>query len=156
MATDSTSMKRLNELHPSVRQSAIDAYTEACKVTPVGVHPLITETLRSYERSNELYAQGRTKPGSIVTNAKGGSSWHNFALAIDFVLVINGKMSWVVDENWMKVIKVFQKHGWKSGLYFNTIKDAPHFEKPGLLTLSAARLKYAAKDFIPGTKFIRI
>jgi peptidoglycan L-alanyl-D-glutamate endopeptidase CwlK len=32
---------------------------------------------RSNEEQDELYAQGRTKPGNIVTNKKGGESIHN-------------------------------------------------------------------------------
>jgi peptidoglycan L-alanyl-D-glutamate endopeptidase CwlK len=40
---------------------------------------------RTYTEQNELWSQGRTKPGSIVTRARGGESQHNFGLAIDFV-----------------------------------------------------------------------
>lgn len=39
---------------------------------------------RSVEEQNGLFAQGRTKPGKIVTNAKGGQSLHNFGCAVDF------------------------------------------------------------------------
>jgi peptidoglycan LD-endopeptidase CwlK len=42
--------------------------------------------LRSFEDQDELYAQGRTKPGNIVTNARGGDSLHNYGLAADFVI----------------------------------------------------------------------
>jgi len=156
MATDSTSIRRLNELHPDIRQDAIDAYTLACKITPVGVHPLITEALRSFERSDDLYAQGRTKPGNIVTNAKGGNSMHNYALAIDFVLMVNGKMAWDVNENWMKVVKCFKDKGFTWGGNFRSIKDYPHLEKTKGNTLSQLKFKYANKDFIPGTKFINL
>ena len=128
MAEDLISINRLKQLHPKLRDKAIEAYREAVRVTPVGVHPFITETLRSFERSDELYAQGRTKPGSIVTNAKGGSSYHNFSLALDFVIQKNGKMDWTINKDWMKVIEIFEKYGFKSGLYFKSIKDAPHLE----------------------------
>lgn len=128
MAIDIKSIERLNTLHPKIRQKALDAYKEAVRITPVGVHPYITETTRSFKRSDELYAQGRTKPGQIVTNAPGGSSLHNYSLAIDFVNQINGKEVWKVDDNWMKVVNVFKRYGFKSGLDFKSIKDAPHFE----------------------------
>jgi len=156
MATDKTSLDRLNKLHPDVRQSAIDAYTEACSETPVGVHPFITETERTFQRSDDLYAQGRTKPGSIVTNAKGGDSLHNYNLAIDFVNQVNGKASWNVDANWMKVVEIFKNHGWKWGGDFKSIKDYPHFEKTMGLTLSQIKAKYKAKDFISGTNYINL
>jgi peptidoglycan LD-endopeptidase CwlK len=42
--------------------------------------------LRTFECQDELYAQGRTLPGKIVTNARGGDSLHNFGLASDWVL----------------------------------------------------------------------
>ncbi|SVE43245.1 uncharacterized protein METZ01_LOCUS496099, partial [marine metagenome] len=44
----------------------------------------VVHTLRTYAEQDDLYEQGRTEPGKIVTNARGGKSWHNFGLAIDF------------------------------------------------------------------------
>ena len=41
---------------------------------------------RSYAEQDRLYAQGRTEPGDIVTNAKGGQSNHNFGIAWDIGL----------------------------------------------------------------------
>ena len=41
---------------------------------------------RTYAEQDALYAQGRTKSGAKVTNAKGGFSLHNFGLAFDFGL----------------------------------------------------------------------
>jgi len=52
-----------------------DALIEACVAQ--GITIAITEAYRSIERQNQLYAQGRTTPGKIVTNAKGGQSYPN-------------------------------------------------------------------------------
>lgn len=49
----------------------------------LGLRPVVTETRRSWQRQNELYAQGRTAPGRIVTKAKGGESPHQYGLAAD-------------------------------------------------------------------------
>lgn len=125
---DLVSENKLLLLHPLIRGKAIAAYKKAVKITPVGVHPFITETFRSFARSNELYAQGRTKPGKIVTNAPGGSSYHNYGLAIDFAIEVNGKPDWTVNENWMKVVECFKERGFFWGGDFRTIKDYPHFE----------------------------
>ena len=129
---ETKSIERIQTAHPKLRALLLKTYQEAVKATPVGVHPYIDEVLRTFKRSDELYAQGRTKPGPIVTNAPGGTSLHNYGLACDFHLQINGKDVWPnspeKDVNWMKVIKIFEKAGFKSGLYFKTIKDAPHFE----------------------------
>ena len=40
---------------------------------------------RSIAKETELYAQGRTTPGEIVTWAKPGTSAHGYGLAIDVV-----------------------------------------------------------------------
>ena len=39
---------------------------------------------RTWDEQNGLYAKGRTAPGPRVTKARGGYSWHNFGLAVDF------------------------------------------------------------------------
>lgn len=46
----------------------------------------IGECLRTVEEQNALYAQGRTKPGAIITNAPGNSysSMHQWGVAFDF------------------------------------------------------------------------
>jgi peptidoglycan L-alanyl-D-glutamate endopeptidase CwlK len=46
---------------------------------------------RTYREQDAIYAQGRTKPGKIVTKAKGGQSNHNFAIAWDIGIFIDGK-----------------------------------------------------------------
>jgi len=55
-----------------------------------------THTLRTHAEQDKLYAQGRTVKGSIVTNARGGQSYHNYGLAIDICLLSKDgtKVSW--------------------------------------------------------------
>ena len=67
-----------------------------------GIDALITCTYRSNAEQADTYAQGRTKPGRIVTWAKPGESLHNFigpdgkpsSKAFDFVVLRNGKIIW--------------------------------------------------------------
>lgn len=47
------------------------------KAAQSGIQIKIISGLRSFAEQNELYAQGRTKPGPIVTNVRGGYSNHN-------------------------------------------------------------------------------
>lgn len=54
----------------------------------------VFEAFRSPERQRELYSQGRSKPGPRVTNANAWSSYHQYGVAADFVLYIDGKWSW--------------------------------------------------------------
>ncbi len=59
-----------------------------------GIDILIYCTLRSIDEQDELYKIGRSKPGVVVTNARGGDSWHNWGRAFDFVPLIGGKPQW--------------------------------------------------------------
>ena len=154
---DTVSLKRLNQLHPLVKDLAIEAYNEAVKLTPVGVHPFITQTMRTFEESDALYAQGRTKPGPIVSNVKGGRSFHNYGLAIDFVNKVNDQINWTVDANWMIVVKCFKQRGFKwGGDWTGSLIDYPHFEMSfGLSTLKLLA-KHNSNQFIAGTKFVVI
>lgn len=43
----------------------------------------VVSALRSCAEQNAIYAQGRTTPGPIVTNAKGCMSWHVHGRAVD-------------------------------------------------------------------------
>lgn len=126
------SLERLNTLHPKIRKIAIAAYNESVAKTPKGVHPYIDECFRSFAKSDALYAQGRTTPGKIVSDAKGGSSFHNYGLALDFHLQINGKDIWPANyranKDWMTVVNIFKKYGFKWGAEFNNIDDYPHLE----------------------------
>ncbi|MEK8215487.1 M15 family metallopeptidase [Paenibacillus sp. FSL L8-0463] len=129
------SHKHLIGLHP-VLAAATVALIERCYAR--GVNIIITQGLRTIEEQNALYAQGRTKPGKIVTNAKGGSSYHNFGLAIDFVLLLpDGKqVSWDLKRDgdcdktadWMEVVQEAKALGFEWGGDFVSIKDAPHFQ----------------------------
>ena len=53
-----------------------------------GIYLIITQGFRSKAEQDALYAQGRTKKGSIVTNAKGSdySSQHQWGIAFDIAL----------------------------------------------------------------------
>lgn len=88
----------------------------------------VTSFYRSFEEQNALYEKGRTKPGKIVTNAKGGQSLHNYAVAFDLVdrkkgYDIDFKKIWLL-WNYITEGKGTWGGNWK-GLKF---KDYPHFE----------------------------
>ena len=54
----------------------------------------VFEAFRYPERQADLYAQGRSKPGNIVTHSMPWRSYHQFGLGADFVLYVNGVWSW--------------------------------------------------------------
>lgn len=78
-------MNNITALHPRLQALAMKL-KEECKKQ--GIHILFSECLRTRAEQDALYAQGRTTPGSVVTNAKGNtySSQHQWGIAIDFYL----------------------------------------------------------------------
>lgn len=82
---------------------------------------------RSYDEQNKLYAQGRTIPGKIITNAKGGQSYHNFGLAIDYVFIDKRGWTWTGDYN--KVGQIAKDCGLEWGGSWTAFPDVPHIQK---------------------------
>lgn len=134
-------MADLNKLHPYVKHLA-EMLIEICKKN--GVDIIITQTLRTAAEQNALYAQGRTKPGRIVTNAKGGDSYHNYGLAFDIAVRNKDKtINWSdicdTDHDGKKDYNEVGYAGMSIGLEwggkFKSIIDIPHFQWTGGLTL---------------------
>lgn len=88
---------------------------------------------RSSEKQDDLYALGRTKPGRIVTQARGGSSWHNFGLAFDLGVFRDG---FYLDEAheryttrlYREIAPIAQAIGLEPGVLFKRFPDPAHFQ----------------------------
>jgi peptidoglycan L-alanyl-D-glutamate endopeptidase CwlK len=141
---DAITLKRIDKLHPKLREEARKIYADICKVLTGRAMCRFTYTLRTMSEQNALYAQGRTVKGPKVTNAKAGQSYHNYGLAIDIALCIdtdgNGtfdKGSWDTKGDydgdkiaeWAECVKVFKAYGWEWGGNWSSFKDDPHFQK---------------------------
>lgn len=141
---DKVTIDRVAKLHPKVRDEAKKAIDAAEAGFPPNMAIRVVQGLRTIAEQNALYAKGRTTPGPKVTNAKGGSSYHNYGLAIDFAIIHdkNGdgtfeELSWdtVKDfdkdgkTDWGEVVAQFEALGWAWGGKFRTFKDYPHCEK---------------------------
>ncbi|ELS9139459.1 N-acetylmuramoyl-L-alanine amidase family protein [Listeria monocytogenes] len=101
------------------------------KMAKQGIYLCVAQGYRSKTEQNALYAQGRTKPGSIVTNAKGGQSNHNFGVAVDLCLYSSDgkKVIWEsTTSRWKKVVAAMKAEGFKWGGDWKSFKDYPHFE----------------------------
>lgn len=104
-------------------------------MTDLGYQVTVFQGYRSFEEQDALYAQGRTKPGAIVTNAKGGDSFHNWGVAADVVFVVNGRPSWANSHPWSTLGKVGKKHGFEWGGDWVGFVDRPHLQMPLTFTL---------------------
>lgn len=112
-------------LTPLVKRKA-DMVVAEMKKRGYDVH--IYEGYRSVTSQNELYAQGRTKPGSIVTNAKGGESLHNYGVAVDIVFGVKGRPSWAEELPWRMLGEVGKMYGFECGGDWKQFTDRPHFQ----------------------------
>ena len=86
----------------------------------------------------------------IVTNAKGGYSWHNFGLAFDIVVLdALGKGDWNTSHPaWKRVGGLGKSVGLEWGGEWKQLKDLPHFQYTGGLSLSTCR-RLGAHGFAP-------
>jgi peptidoglycan L-alanyl-D-glutamate endopeptidase CwlK len=140
---DQKTLERIAFLHPRLREEAIDIYEEIVYELKGRAICRFSFTFRTFAEQDSLYAQGRTKPGKIVTNAKGGQSYHNYGLAIDVVLLVdkdkNGTFetaSWDTKtdfdgdakSDWQEIVAIFKRYGWEWGGDWKFV-DAPHFQK---------------------------
>lgn len=129
--------RSLDELHPTVRRRA-QAMLDACHAA--GIDLIVTSTYRDAESQNALWAQGRTKPGSIVTNAKAGQSWHNWRCAFDVVPLRNGKPVWSTTGAdaviWRRVGDIGKAAGLEWAGDWIRFKEFPHFQYTAGLTLA--------------------
>lgn len=130
--------RNLNDLLPVVRVKA-EAFIAACK--EAGIDLLVTSTYRDHESQAALYAQGRTTPGHIVTNAKPGQSYHNFQIAMDVVPLVNGKPVWDTSTPtdaalWNKVGELGEAAGLEWANRWKTFHEIAHFQFGGGLTLA--------------------
>lgn len=122
--TDDRSEKVIATLLPEVKPYARALVTQAAAA---GIAIKVISGLRTYDEQNDLYAQGRTKPGKIVTNAKGGYSNHNFGIAFD-VGVFEGTKYLDESPKYKAVGAIGVGLGLEWGGNWKTIQDEPHFQ----------------------------
>ncbi|WP_412176699.1 M15 family metallopeptidase [Bacillus sp. T3] len=131
-----------DSLHPVVEERT-DQLIE--KAAAKGITVIITDDFRSAADQNKLYEQGRSTEGTIVTNAKGGESYHNFGLAIDFALKLpTGDVIWDrqydgngnATSDWTEVVTIAKELGFEWGGDWVNFKDYPHLQMDFGLTIN--------------------
>lgn len=133
-------------LHPQLEHK-LNLLLKKCAAK--GIYLIITEGFRTVARQEELYAQGRTKPGKIVTNAKGTSysSQHMWGVAFD-IAINDSKHTY--DYALIKKVAEIAKAkgvglGW--GGDWKSFPDTPHFYlKRWGSTASKLKAQYGTPD----------
>lgn len=131
---DTVSETRLNEVAPQLA----DRIRRMAEMLKDEFTFRVTQGLRSWDEQAKLYAQGRTTPGSIVTKAPPGHSYHNFGLAVDVVpFDSDNRPDWNTSHpQWKRLIAVGESLGLVSGSEWRTFPDYPHFQLTGVLPVS--------------------
>lgn len=113
--------------HPELQKKA-EKLIEECKKR--GLIVKLGESFRTVAEQNALYAQGRTKPGQIVTYAKGSdySSMHQWGVAFD-IIRNDGKGAYNDSDGWFeKAGTVGKELGLEWGGDWTNPVDKPHFQ----------------------------
>lgn len=119
----------IKKCHPRL-QEAFQQLLAKCSAQGLAVG--LGECFRTVAEQDVLYAQGRTKLGSIVTNAKGSSyaSQHQWGIAFDFYRN-DGKGAYNESDRFFERVGAAGKSlglGW--GGDWNSLVDKPHFYLP--------------------------
>jgi peptidoglycan L-alanyl-D-glutamate endopeptidase CwlK len=140
---------KLGTLHPDLKDLATDLMIA---LQEQGIDAQIYSSFRTIEEQNALYNIGRDKDGKVIpgqvtkTEVKGGDSYHNYGLGIDFeVYLSNGTKDWTfAGPNWQTVITTAERMGFEAG-YRWPKRDEPHIQMT--FGYSTAELKtFPVKD----------
>lgn len=111
----------------------------AIAMTAANISFIVTCTYRNNEDQAALYAQGRSSPGRIVTNARPGQSEHNktgadgkpASHAFDIAILENGKIDWsTANPKWKQAGAIGKSVGLEWAGDWITFKEYPHFQLP--------------------------
>jgi len=131
---DPRTEKTLGTLHEKVQPKFRAFMDHAQRLAAAeGLEYRAISGLRTFDEQAAIYAKGRTTPGRIVSNARPGTSYHNYGLAIDCGVFRSGKY---LDSDEPKTAEAFHKkageiaesYGLTWGGTFKGFKDTPHFE----------------------------
>jgi len=142
---DERSLKNVATLHSKVQQ-VFKNWIAECQIMAAahGYEYKAISGNRTWDEQAKIYAQGRTSPGKIVTNAKPGYSNHNYGIAVDMGVFRDGKYldglkPAEAQAFHNKAAVVAEKYNIEWGGSWKSFKDYPHFEYKTGKTLSQLR-----------------
>lgn len=140
---DPATTDRLKPIYPDIKRRLLLVYADMRRIT--GYSMKVTAGLRTWAEQDRLYAQGRTAPGKIVTNAQGGDSMHNFACAADSAFF--GPDPYLSahprgEQLWNEYGRIAMGYGLKWGGSWTKIMDRPHVQDTYGLSLDEVKAVY--------------
>ena len=117
-------------------------------VTDAGITIKIISATRTFAQQDEFFSHGRTKPGPKVTNARGGQSNHNFGVAWDIGIFLNGAYQ-PESPLYSKVGAIGKRMGLEWGGDWSSFPDEPHFQ-----VVPEKDLQKIAANFEAGEVFV--
>jgi hypothetical protein len=133
-----SSERRLRQLHPALAAAVRDVIAT---LAVQGIVVEVVQGLRTFAEQDALFAQGRTKPGPVVTQARGGESNHNYGLAADLCPFANGKPDWSAPISvWATIGMAANARGLEWGGDWKKFLDKPHVQLP--VTVKECRTCY--------------
>jgi len=136
---DPRSAANIATLLPAARRAALALLAAANDGRlGAGIVVKIIGGTRTYAEQDALYAQGRTAPGPMVTDAPAGYSNHNFGIAFD-VGIFNGGVYLAESPLYGKVGAIGRAQGLEWGGEWLVFTDEPHFQLHSGCTLAEQR-----------------
>jgi peptidoglycan L-alanyl-D-glutamate endopeptidase CwlK len=134
-----TSLKRLRGVHPDI----VKVVKRASLYVPI----FVVEGMRSQKRQNKL-----KKIGSSQISR----SYHLYGLAVDLVLLVDGKISWSSKKSYRKIHKAIHRAEKELGLdvldnamfdlHWKTLTDYPHWQMSSRYVPNRNPRKYYAHN----------
>jgi D-alanyl-D-alanine carboxypeptidase len=126
--------KELSKVHPRLVNNFFEVSNEMKKFYPeVRFEIGWRGGQRTCDEQMELFSQGRSKPGPIVTNARCPQTYHTVIGATDFVVFRNGKLDWSIWKNRLflnRFSNIVRGNGLVWGGDFKRFPDLGHVQLP--------------------------
>lgn len=116
--------RQITKLDPTAGQKVRELLG---RLEAIGEDVLIASGARTEAEQEELWMQGRTKPGNIVTHVRDGDSFHTWNVAIDLVPVNMGLPAWNDHRRYEAIARIARELGFEWGFALWGF-DMPHFQ----------------------------
>lgn len=134
----------IDDLHPAVAQRVKALKARAEK--ELGIELRITATYRDNEYQNFEFSKGRNATGQVVdkskvvTNARGGQSWHQYKCAVDVVPIKNGVADWGTTKEgfalWQHIGAIGEECGLEWAYRWKSFPEMAHFQYTAGLSMA--------------------